>query len=86
MSNEKKKAAKKVVKPVKAPAITSTFAILDVKKGRKQFSKLVSGGHRFKAKIEMVIDRQHGHDDGVSIEFSGEVTRIEIKPIQSRHR
>lgn len=86
MSNEKKKATKKAVKPVKAPAITSTFAILDVKKGRKQFSKLVSGGHRFKAKIEMVIDRQHGHDDGVSIEFSGEVTRVEIEPMSGQER
>jgi len=72
------------VKPVKAPEISSSFAILDVKKGRRALERMVNSGHRFKAKIEMVIDSKNSGDDGVSIEFSGEVIRVEIKPIDSR--
>lgn len=66
---------------VKVPSIYSDFAILDVKKGRKALAKMVKDGHRFKTKIEMIIDQQNSNDDGVSIEFSGEVIRVEIKPI-----
>lgn len=54
----------------------STFAILDVKKGRAALAKKIKAGGKVRVRIDMLIDTQWGNDDGVSIEFSGDVTSI----------
>jgi len=54
----------------------SDFAILDVKAGRKALAKRIALGEKVRVLISMVIDEQHSHDDGVSIEFNGEVQSV----------
>lgn len=56
----------------------SDFAILDVKSGKAKLAKQINGGARVRVLVEMVLDRQHGSDDGVSIEFSGEVLSVKL--------
>lgn len=68
--------------------ITSDFAILDVKRGRatlaKRFTDRPSTGlcpltMRVPVVITGYIDEQHSRDDGVSIEFSVVVEKLEVK-------
>lgn len=58
---------------MKPAPFKSDFAIIDVKAGRKALAKRMARGEKVRVLIDMVIDRQHGNDDGVSIEFSGTV-------------
>lgn len=55
----------------------SDFAILDVKKGRgalyKRFEK---SSKPIRVRVDMTIDRAHGRDDGVSMEFSCTVLSV----------
>lgn len=55
---------------------TSTFAILDVKKGRHALAKKIAAGGKVRVRVDMVINSQWGADDGVSIEFSGDVLSV----------
>lgn len=62
--------------------LQSTFAMLDVLRGRKQLSKVMQGGYpkngqRVPVTIHGFITHQHGSDDGISIEFGVEVTKVE---------
>lgn len=51
--------------------ITSDFAILDVKKGRKKLAKyFADGGKPIPVMIAATIDYASGGDDGISIEFA----------------
>ena len=72
--------------------LTSTFAILDVKKGRQALAKHFEMRPCFgrcpeKMRIPVVItgyiDCIHGSDDGTSQEFAITVTRLEIAPSSS---
>lgn len=54
----------------------SDFAILDVKAGRKALAKRIARGEQVRVLIDMVIECQHGNDDGVSIEFNGHVQSV----------
>lgn len=65
--------------------IKSTFAILDVLDGREELKKHFDESHHYPKKPETIpvviygeIDAIHGHDDGVSREFSVEVTAVHI--------
>jgi len=64
------------------PKITSNFAILDVKVGRKALAKLI--GERSKRSYNVpvtitgVIDTVHSKDDGVSIEFALDVSDVRL--------
>lgn len=53
------------------PEISSDFAILDVKKGRKALDKMMRAnpGVRFKIIIAAEIDNTWSDDDGISQEF-----------------
>ena len=59
--------------------ITSTFAILDVKKGRAALAKAVKAGKEFDVVIRGTLDCQHSRDDGTSIEFSLDVTEATLE-------
>ncbi len=64
--------------------LESDFALLDVKRGRKTLAKkMPPGSARTDAPIPVIIHgfitHQHGSDDGVSIEFGVDVTKIEVK-------
>jgi hypothetical protein len=61
---------------MKPAPFKSDFAILDVKAGRKALAKRMARGEKVRVLIDMVIDRQHGNDDGVSIEFNGTVQSV----------
>ena len=54
----------------------STFALLDVKKGRKALSEKIKAGGKVRVRVDMEINAQWSGDDGVSIEFSGDVLSI----------
>lgn len=55
--------------------INSTFAILDVKRGRVELARRITRGEtRIPVTIRGYIVNQHGNDDGASIEFEIEVT------------
>lgn len=56
----------------------SDFAILDVKAGRAALAKKLAAGKKVRVRIDMVIEAQHGSDDGVSIEFNGSVQSIKL--------
>lgn len=64
--------------------IHSTFALLDVQKGRAALSRDLASlppGERVKVTITGYFDndvRAHGNDDGVSKEFNIEVESAEI--------
>lgn len=54
----------------------SNYAILDVKKGRAALARKIVKGEKIKVYVEMILDTQSSHDDGTSIEFSGEVISL----------
>lgn len=54
------------------------FAILDVKAGRAALAKKLAAGKKVRVRIDMVIEAQHGSDDGVSIEFNGSVQSVKL--------
>lgn len=55
--------------------ISSTFAILDVMRGRVELARRINrGDDRIPVTVRGYIVRQHGNDDGTSIEFEIEVT------------
>mgnify|MGYP001453105985 CR=1 FL=1 len=65
--------------------ITSTFALLDVTRGRKALNKLMPPGSqslpndkRIPVTIHGFISHRHGSDDGISQEFGVDVTKVEI--------
>ena len=61
---------------MKPAPFKSDFAIIDVKSGRKALAKRIARGEKVRILIDMVIDCQHGRDDGISIEFNGEVQSV----------
>lgn len=69
--------------------LQSDFAILDVKRGRKALDRMVelngltgARRHDLPERIPVVIHGwitgRHGSDDGVSQEFTVEVTKVEV--------
>lgn len=55
--------------------INSTFAILDVKRGRVELARRVNVGEtRIPVTVRGYITEVHSHDDGTSIEFQIDVT------------
>ncbi len=63
------------------PAFSSDFALLDVKKGRAELERLVAKGYRIPITIRGFIQPGHqgvGTDDGVSREFSCDVTNVQV--------
>lgn len=70
--------------------LTSSFALLDVTKGRKQLAKmmppvsqLLTEDKRIPVTITGFISHQHGWDDGVSIEFGIDVTKVVCGEVSS---
>ena len=59
--------------------ITSTYAILDVMKGRKKLVKHLAKHGPVRVTIEAVITEPYGGDDGTSIEFNMDVLSLEIR-------
>jgi len=57
------------------PVISSTFAILDVKRGRNALKRRLGKGP-IPVTIQAFITRDWGRDDGTSIEFELEVTSV----------
>ena len=63
--------------------IQSTFALLDVKRGRVGLLKAcggIEGNARIPVTITGFITGAWGHDDGESREFEIEVSKAEISP------
>ena len=64
--------------------LQSDFALLDVRRGRRQLDKLCdkAGGNDLPKRIPVVIHgwitHRHGSDDGVSQEYGVEVDRVEV--------
>jgi hypothetical protein len=55
--------------------VSSEFALIDVKKGRKALAKVVRRGYRVPFTMSgFVQPGPNGRDDGVSIEFCADVT------------
>lgn len=66
-------------KTPKLPAITSTFALLDVQKGRGPLAKIVGDSYQIPVTMTGYIQNGAGGvggDDGVSREFSVDVTSV----------
>jgi hypothetical protein len=62
--------------------LNTDFAILDVKRGRKQLAKRVKGKTSEPARVPVLIrgflTNVWSRDDGVSIEFQVDVTSAEV--------
>lgn len=56
--------------------LTSTYAILDVEKGRKALAKRLAKDGPVRVTIEALITDPYGSDDGVSIEFNCNVLSV----------
>jgi hypothetical protein len=54
------------------PALSSSFALIDIKRNRRKLAKIVADGHRIPFTISGYISGV-GNDDGVSIEFTADV-------------
>lgn len=63
---------------MKPPRISSTFAIVDIQRGRKALAKYLRANAGLFVVIHAVITDPYGSDDGVSIEFNTEVLKIEV--------
>lgn len=64
-----------------APAITSTFALLDVMKGRHALARRVLDHEKFDVVIRGRLVRVHSAVVGASIEFQVDVSGVELKEI-----
>ena len=64
---------------MRPPKITSSYAILDVMRGRKALAKYLQEHAGLPVVIHAVITDPYGRDDGDSIEFNMEVLRVEVK-------
>lgn len=77
-------------KKIKCPKLQSSFALLDVKSGRKGLHKIVGGqgteypetGKRIPVTIRGFIVGAWGHDDGTSREFGVEITDIKTGAVK----
>ena len=76
--------------PATEMTISSDFAILDVKRGRKKLAKKMPPGsdslpddQRIPVTIHGFISHRHSGDDGVSIEFGVDVEKVIIMPSKS---
>jgi len=58
------------------PVISSTFGLLDVKRGRGALKRRLEKGPPIPVTIQAFITRDWGRDDGTSIEFELEVTSV----------
>lgn len=65
---------------MKAPKISSSYAIIDVEKGRKALEKYLRENGKLRVTIEAVLTDPFGSDDGTSIEFNADVLSIEVRP------
>jgi hypothetical protein len=66
-------------KTLALPNISSEFALIDVKKGRKALAKVVAKGYRVPFTISGYVQPgPNGRDDGVSIEFCADVTSAQF--------
>lgn len=61
---------------MKDATFKSSFAVLDVKSGRKALAARIAAGEKVRVRIDMVLDTQHSGDDGTSIEFTGHVSSV----------
>jgi len=61
-----------------APTIKSTFALLDVMRGRKALLKHIAKHGPVRVLIEAEITGPWGGDDGDSIEFECDVKRVQV--------
>lgn len=66
--------------------LQSKFAILDVMRGRKSLDAMMPPGSKSLPKHQRIpvvihgyISHRHGSDDGTSMEFGVDVTRVEVK-------
>jgi len=62
----------------KPPRISCTYAIVDVERGRQALAKYLREHGGLPVVIHAVLTNPYGSDDGVSIEFSADVTKIEV--------
>lgn len=70
--------------------LKSTYALLDVERGRRRLEKIFSNGkggygknrERVPVIITGYITHQHGDDDGVSIEFGVDVVSVEVGDVE----
>lgn len=59
--------------------LESDFALLDVMRGRKALKKFLEKNPQgLKVTVEMTITRPWGSDDGTSIEFECNVTKLKV--------
>lgn len=63
------------------PTITSDFAIIDVKRGRRELARFIGNGGKVLVRAEVLLDSVNSRDDGTSIEFSGSVTSISLTSV-----
>lgn len=61
--------------------VTSNFAIVDVKDGRKQLVSALKKKKRFNIVINGTIDYVHSRDGGISQEFAISVNQVDLMEI-----
>lgn len=65
---------------MKPPRFNSTYGMLDVMKGRKALAKHLKAHGGVSVLIHAVLTDPFGSDDGTSIEFNMDVSKVEVKP------
>jgi len=64
----------------KPPKIKSTYAIVDVMKGRQSLKRYLAANGALRVTIVAELTDPYGGDDGVSIEFNANVLSITPAP------
>jgi hypothetical protein len=65
---------------MKPPRIASSYAIVDITKGRKALAKHIKKHGPVSVVIHATLDGEYGRDDGTSIEFNATVTCLALSP------
>lgn len=63
---------------MKPPRLSSSYAILDIERGRKALVKHLDKLGSVRVLIEAIITDPYGSDDGVSIEFNMDVVSVKV--------
>ena len=61
----------------KPPKIISHFALIDIEKGRKALARHIEKYGHVEVVIYAKLTEPFGHDDGTSVEFCADVSKIE---------
>jgi len=59
--------------------IKAAWGVIDVQHGRRKLAKRIQAGETFDILIHATVNEINSDDDGVSIEFGMDISKLEMK-------